>query len=150
MSEPLEIIKGGQKVRICNTLGCANKAAKHRTICHNCKRKRYQANNPIKYAYQELRARAKKRGKEFTLTLEEFKAFCTRTEYMVKKGIYKESLHIDRIDETRGYTADNIQVLSNSENIKKYLAYCEHEKRLKTVTIIEQTFSVEPPEDMPF
>lgn len=134
MSKAIEIIKGGQKIRICSTLGCANKAAKHRTICHNCKRKRYQAKNPIKYAYQELRARAKKRGKEFTITLEDFKEFCASTEYMVKKGIYKESLHIDRIDETKGYVKGNLQAIPNADNIKKFLHYDYHNGKFSAVT----------------
>jgi len=55
----------------------------------------------------------------FTLTIEQFKQFCTRTEYLLYKGITKSGYTIDRINHERGYEIDNIQVLTNSENVKK-------------------------------
>lgn len=61
--------------------------------------------------------------KEFKLTFEEFKKFAIETNYIQGKGKNKTSYHIDRIDETKGYTIDNIQVLTNSENVKKYNSY---------------------------
>lgn len=36
------------------------------------------------------------------------------------KGRYKESYHIDRIDENKGYHIGNIQLLTNTQNIKKF------------------------------
>lgn len=70
-----------------------------------------------------LKNNAKRRGHEFTLTLDQFLEFAIKTNYMARKGIYKDSYHIDRIDETKGYSIDNIQAITNTENIKKYLSY---------------------------
>jgi hypothetical protein len=109
--------------RKCKHDGCSKPAANKRRECHACKQRNYAKRWPIKYAYQELRNRANKRGKYFDLTLEQFREFVVKTDYMVKKGIYKDSYHIDRIDESKGYTVDNIQLLTNSENISKFLQY---------------------------
>lgn len=71
---------------------------------------------PESYTYSLLKSNAKRRGKEFTLTLEEFKTFCQETGYLQGKGKKKKSMSIDRIDHTKGYSIDNIQILSLSEN----------------------------------
>lgn len=42
---------------------------------------------------------------------------------MVKKGIYRDSYHVDRKKEHLGYVPGNLQVLTNVENLNKYLAY---------------------------
>ena len=77
----------------------------------------------MKAAYCNLKANAKRRGKEFSLTFEQFRDFAIKTDYHQKKGVEKESFHIDRIDEEKGYSIDNIQVLTNSQNVKKYVKY---------------------------
>jgi hypothetical protein len=42
---------------------------------------------------------------------------------MAGKGINKTGLHIDRIREELGYIEGNLQILTNTENVKKYLSY---------------------------
>ena len=100
-----------------------NEAAKNRKICINCKNKRYRLKNPYKYAFNNLKNNAKYRNKEFLLTFEEFKIFAIKNSYMKHKGIQKYSLHIDRIKENEGYHKDNIQVLPNYLNVKKYIEF---------------------------
>lgn len=73
----------------------------------------------MKYAFQKLRSNAKRRGKEFDLTFDQFQQFCVKTEYLVGRGRTRTGFHIDRIRDDRGYTMDNIQVLTNTENITK-------------------------------
>ena len=80
----------------------------------------WRAKNPIRAAYLQLKSNAKRRGKGFSLTLDQFKRFCVKTKYINVKGVNAESYHIDRIDETKGYSIDNIQLLTNRENVKKY------------------------------
>jgi len=82
--------------------------------------RRWRKNNPMNAAYNNLKNNAKRRGKPFELTFEQFKQFAIKTEYIAKKGISATSYTIDRINEELGYTIDNIQVLQNSDNIKKY------------------------------
>lgn len=82
-------------------------------------KQRWRANNPIKAAFVQLRDNAKRRRKEFTLTLEEFTSFCMATTYLDGKGRERQCLTIDRIDPSKGYTFDNIQPLTCSENTIK-------------------------------
>ena len=106
----------------CKTKRCLNRATQA-GLCAKCHIARWRSENPEKAAYFNLKENAKRRGKEFSLTFGEFSAFAISTGYMKKKGIWAKSLHIDRIDETRGYTIDNLQVLTNSQNVRKYLQY---------------------------
>lgn len=48
-----------------------------------------------------------------------FRQFCIDTDYMLNKGTSKHSYTIDRIDNNKGYTPDNIRVLPNVENARK-------------------------------
>lgn len=97
--------------------------------CSKCQRLK----NPEKYAYQTLKDNAKRRGKEFTLTFEQFSEFAVKTSYIARKGRKKDSLHIDRIYENNGYTKENIQTLTNSENVRKYLKYYWDEYNRKMI-----------------
>lgn len=108
---------------------------KDRRVCSSCNIENYKANNPIKYAYFTLRNNAKRRGKEFNITFEYFKKFCKKHEYIQKKGITKTGLHIDRIKEDKGYIKGNLQVLTNSENVKKIR---RHEAGIYKVVIISK------------
>lgn len=91
----------------------------HSPYCPKCKWKQWTAVNPLRAAFKTLRNHAKERGKEFTLTLAEFKAFAEKTSYMDRKGKTSLSLSIDRKDNTKGYSADNIQALTLMENSRK-------------------------------
>jgi len=73
----------------------------------------------MKNAFANLRGNAKRRGLEFALTLDDFRAFSDATGYLVGRGTSKFSLSIDRIDARLGYRLDNIRVLTLSENSTK-------------------------------
>lgn len=124
----------------CQTPGCHNKARKHRHFCSACSQRKTRAKNKIKYAWNVLKTNAKRRGKLFDLTFEQFQQFAIETEYLTKKGIHKTSYHIDRINENIGYTIDNLQLLTNSQNVKKYLKWhwdeLDHKMKYKVETSI--------------
>lgn len=133
----------------CKSNKCKNKAIKNRTICHKCTTRRYAEKHPVRYAYKVLKNNAKRRKKEFDLTFEQFEQFVIKTGYMSGKGIYKESLHIDRIEQTKGYTVDNLQILTNSNNIKKYLRW-NHDRKGKPIDFKFVTYIDEVNDDDPF
>lgn len=108
----------------CKTKYCRNAPKKGRT-CSTCHTREYRKNNPYRYSYNNLKSNAKRRGKEFNLTFEEFKEFSIKTNYLIGKGRSKDSYTIDRIDTEKGYSIDNIQILSNSENVRKHLKWTE-------------------------
>jgi len=86
----------------------------------------------MRSAYNNLRQNAKRRGKEFQISFEEFESFCVKSNYIAGKGRSAESFHVDREKEHLGYTIDNLQVLTNSENIRKYLRY-QHDQKGKPI-----------------
>lgn len=110
--------------------------------------KRWRENNPVRYAYLNLKHNAKRRGHEFDITLDEFRQFCTKCEYIDRKGIRKDSYHIDRIDETKGYTLSNIQLLRNSDNVRKYIDFIHTEKGREY--FVRKSNEMEGIDDCPF
>ena len=106
---------------ICVSRGCKNDKAKKLILCHKHKHRRFKQINPLSYFYSVLKQNAKRINKDFDLTIDEFKDFCKETNYIEKKGINKNALTIDRINQKRGYSFDNIQVLPNTVNRQKYV-----------------------------
>lgn len=134
---------------VCSTKYCKN-ITKSGKRCATCKNRDYRLRNPLKYAYQTLKDNAKRRKKVFSLTFEEFKDLCTETQYMKKKGVFRTSYHLDRIDEETGYVKGNIQILQNHENVTKYLKYryCPFFRKMIFHTEVHKTTKDHP--DSPF
>src|ERR1700751_371869 len=133
----------------CTTTGCKRKTYGKDKKCRKC---RYEIEklNPIGLSYRRLKYHAKERGKEFTLTLGDFTEFCHKCEYIAGKGVTKYSYHVDRIDETKGYTHDNIQCLQNTENVKKFLKWNYDQKCRPCDFYIAKSPVVEKLQDYPF
>lgn len=75
----------------------------------------YAKRNPEKILLQAAKDRARRNGREFTLKLEDIQIplLCPVFETRM------ESPSIDRIDNSKGYTKDNIRVISNRANTLK-------------------------------
>ena len=106
----------------CTCDGCWRQAAKRTSLCNKHSRLRKIEKNPYVFYLGELRRRAKRRGKPCTLTVQEFRDFCVRTGYLHSKGVNAGDSHIDRIDPDLWYENSNIQMLTNTENLKKKYA----------------------------
>lgn len=81
--------------------------------------RKYRANNPIRATYYNLKNNAKRRNKDFQLTFEEFGEFATKYQINYGKKRTKDTWSIDRVDPSKGYSIDNIQPLTLSENSEK-------------------------------
>lgn len=114
----------------CTTKYCPKLAAKGRKICHSCVKRAYAEKHPVEYNFQVFKNNAKRRNKEFTLTLEQFKQFAYETQLLLGRGRSSTSWHIDRIDNDKGYTLENIQILTNAENVRKENQRRKREKLL--------------------
>lgn len=120
----------GKKIK-CATKFCRNTQPDRSRFCHTCASRKHRKKFPVRYAYDVLKMNAKRRGKEFDLTFADFKRFCRRSDYIAGKGRTKESYCIDRRDNKKGYTKNNIQILTISDNSKKgarILVYDWHTK----------------------
>lgn len=96
------------------------------SICSKCRKRLYKERHPVRYTFSYLKNNARRRKHTFTLTIDEFVQFVRETGYMEGKGRHADKLSIDRIDPRRGYTPDNIQVLTVSKNATKG----NHEKNI--------------------
>lgn len=69
--------------------------------------------------YQQFKYNAINKGKEFTITPDQFIHFCNRTGYLIKKGMRGRAATIDRMCNVHGYHAWNIQLLTLRKNSSK-------------------------------
>lgn len=106
--------------KTCFTNDCVNIARPKEKFCSKCASRRYRENNKVKAAYIILHTNALRRGIMFNLTFEHWKFFCKKTNYLNLKGTSADSMTVDRININNGYADGNIQMITLSENIKKY------------------------------
>ena len=135
----------------CCAYGCDKKPQpKKGMLCHKHYRDKVNARDPVAIRYNEFKHNAKKRGKENTVTLEQFRAFCDETGYIIEKGKRGKKATLDRTKNYLGYSIYNIQLLTNRQNIHKYWNEDRFEERPEGFEIPE---GYEPPnmdEDLPF
>ena len=112
----MRIIPHKKKKGLCVAHGCTNKHTPKNRFCSKHNHRYQKIKNPIAYTFMVLKGNAKRRGKPFELTLKQFEKFCNDTGYIETKGRFKNASSIDRIDPTKGYSVDNIRILSFSEN----------------------------------
>lgn len=124
---------------LCQVKLCRNKKPKVGKKCSKCKMRAWREKNPIKAKFTHLRQSALRRKIEFTLTIEEFEAFCLETGYHNGAGRCSGDLHIDRRKSWLGYSIDNIHVLECSENSFKG-AYIEKKLKHAEVELDEDPF----------
>lgn len=89
--------------------------------------KKQKENNPEKWLFKQAKSRAKLKGHEFNLELQDIvipekcPIMGVKMEW-IPYGFNPYSPSIDRIDSTKGYTKDNIQVISSIANRMKWNA----------------------------
>lgn len=116
-NEPLYSQK--KRRNVCVVSQCSKRSGKGYVICFKHKREKQKLENPFRYWYDVLRQNARYRKVEFTLTIEEFRKFCAKTNYLELKGKNAGSYSIDRKDNKKGYSYGNIQILTLSQNSRK-------------------------------
>lgn len=128
--------------RICTSKRCTNviKSGTNNK-CRKCNHKLLKKRDIVKYTFFAWKSNCKRRGKENNVTLEEFREWCIKTDYIAKKGRGKNKCAIDRIDCTKGYTIDNMQIITNSQNGKK-----RHDE-YKGVGTAQVNFSADPDDE---
>lgn len=119
---------------VCAVSRCTRKTH-GRALCSTHRSQKCRLQDPVKYAWQNLKTNAKRRNIPFTITLEQFRQWCHRVTYIGFSGRSADSWTVDRIHNDIGYHIDNIQVLQNKNNIKKYFTY---DWRSRTVIEIKQ------------
>lgn len=91
-------------------------------LCSSCKKQRWKEKDITRYYYYRLKERAKRRGKAFDLTLDEFRILCEETGYIrLRQAGYDATW--DRVRERDGYSFSNMQMLVRTDNIKKFKSF---------------------------
>lgn len=145
----------------CVTKYCKRKRRKHSTKCYTCLSREYRKKNPFRYSYQAFKDNAKRRGKEFLVTYQEYVDFGLKHHLFRPDGTRYNNMTIDRLDCTKGYHVENMQVLTCIENSRKrYVEYFsrmteeDYEKmkeyEAKLNKDIEERRSIEVIDDCPF
>ncbi len=119
--------------RYCCAYHCKSKpCARKRGLCHKHYHVYRRQIDPIYDRFVNFRGNAKKRCKEFTVTLEQFRNFCQETGYIIKKGYRGKNCTVDRIRNWEGYHIGNLQLITNMANIRKYHDHDKHVTELPT------------------
>ena len=121
MSLPFKISENKKKRgQQCCAYGCKNAPVlKKGGLCDKHYARKLRAKDPVYARYNQFKNNAKKRGKEFTITLEEFRDFCKRTGYIITKGRRGQNATIDRRCNAHGYHIWNIQLMYGRTNYSK-------------------------------
>jgi len=131
----------------CATPNCPRRRKKKSRFCARCATKRWGTSHPISYTLNKLRSNAKRRGKDFSITLEQFTEFClSHPDYLTAKGRYSRCLSIDRRDALEGYHIWNIRLLTVGRNSER-AAHDTNIKRFGHTTPVPEP---ETDEDDPF
>lgn len=85
----------------------------------SARNKKWREANPMMYCYITLRSNSRRRGIPFTISFKYFKRFCYRTQYIKRKGVYRENYSIDRRRNELGYVPYNLKVIPVPMNCSK-------------------------------
>jgi hypothetical protein len=121
--------------RKCITPRCRNKTSRG-FCCSTCRARKTREADPIRYAYTTSKNNAKRRGKIFELTFEQFKAFFYKYDYIKGKGRTKESFTIDCIINDLGYVEGNIRILPLVDNARKGVKMLSYDWQTNYATVL--------------
>jgi hypothetical protein len=109
-----------KKLGLCARYGCLKPAGKKKKYCPCHHHQALKRRDPISYIYSHRKQRAKARGHEWTLTLENFRDWCEWTGYHHNTGRTSESASIDRRLNQYGYHVWNLACVPLGANAAKY------------------------------
>lgn len=111
----------------CCAYACKNNPVKKLGgLCYKHYRRKRREIDPVYCRYNNFKSNATARGKDFTITLTEFRRFCDKTGYL-KNGYRGFRATIDRICNAHGYHIWNIQILSHKANCSKGAGFSEND-----------------------
>jgi len=112
--------------RQCTSCGMIFEITSKMTMCKVCNSNRVKSLTPEWKMHQRAKMRCKKSGLEFNIEVADIVIpnKCPVLGINInmnsgRSGVYKNSPSLDRIDNDKGYTKDNIQVISQLANSMK-------------------------------
>lgn len=112
---PAKLLKGKCQVAL-----CSRKRSGKSGYCSTHKRRLDKLRYPEYILYHWLKQNARKRGVEFSITLEYFKRWCAEEGFIDKKNSAdKRYWSVDRKENSKGYVEGNLQAMPTTENAQK-------------------------------
>lgn len=112
--------------KCCWVARCKNPPGKKKGgYCNTHYTRKLREEDPIMVRYFQFKHNALRRGKDFSVTLEEFRRFCHRNRYLTEKGRRGRNATIDRRCNVHGYHIWNMQILTGKQNSKKGTKSCQ-------------------------
>ncbi|MGI4736093.1 MAG: hypothetical protein ACRYG7_13030 [Janthinobacterium lividum] len=108
-----------RKAGRCVRHGCLAAAGTKKKYCPRHHHQALKDRDPISHIYSHRKQRAKARGHEWTLTLENFRQWCEWTGYHLRCGRTLHAASIDRKDPFEGYHVWNIASIPYGANSAK-------------------------------
>jgi hypothetical protein len=112
--------------RECTKCSCIFEITSKMTLCKRCNSERVKSQTPEWKMHQRAKQRCKDNGREFNLLVSDIVIpdICPILGIKLnmnsgRPGAYRNSPSLDRIDNSKGYTKDNIQVISQLANAMK-------------------------------
>lgn len=112
--------------RECTKCGTVFEITSKMTLCKTCNCTRVKSFTPAYRMHQRAKQRCVKTGREFNLQVEDITIpdVCPILGIEInmnsgRSGAYKNSPSLDRIDNSKGYIKENIQVISQQANAMK-------------------------------
>ncbi len=103
----------------CCAYACRNKPIKKLgELCPKHYWRKRRVIDPVYCRYNQFKGNAKRRGKEFHVTLDQFRKWCKDNGYL-SKGMRGQNATIDRRCNCHGYYIWNMQLLSLVKNASK-------------------------------
>lgn len=110
----------------CLTRWCRGKRDSGAKHCSKCRKRKQKRDNPFQYYYNISKQNAKRRGHYWSLTLSQYKDLWLADPAKWISKINGDRLwSIDRIDVTKGYQFDNVQIIEVWRNVTKWF---EHDR----------------------
>ena len=118
--------------RECTKCGSIFEITSKMTLCKTCNSNRVKSLTPEWKMHQRAKQRCKKSGREFDLKVSDIEIpdVCPILGIKInmnsgKPGAYRNSPSLDRLDNSKGYTKENIHVISQLANAMKCHATTE-------------------------
>lgn len=112
--------------RECTKCGTLFEKTSKMTLCKKCNSERVKSLTPEWKMHQRAKQRCRSSGRDFDIEVSDIviPETCPILGIQLnmnsgKSGAYRNSPSLDRIDNTKGYTKDNVQVISQLANAMK-------------------------------
>jgi hypothetical protein len=103
----------------CCLQNCTTKAGNRKVYCERHAHAIRKVFDPVGYIYSHRKQRAKQRGHEWSITLDNWRDWCAFNRYHELTGRTAASMSIERKDSAHGYHIWNIATLTLGQNAAK-------------------------------